>query len=182
MNVFIPHHLRNIPIIEQLYTMIESYSTYIENQDLGSFDNYYNYLTIDPVKAFVRLNIKESDISKEEDYESVINYITRLFYSVKGTIKVFEFMSKYLKLNLKEDFHYSPRYVKVSFSCINTVNDTIFYKTLEEFLKALLYFSDYETNITTNDLIINDTIESFVGSNIVTYNIMIPNSYEIWKN
>ena len=65
MKIYIPKHLRNIEIIDQLYRMIEDYeeqySSVVSTQQ-GSFDDYYIYSGSDPVKNFLRLCIPKSII------------------------------------------------------------------------------------------------------------------------
>ena len=52
MKIYIPKHLRNIEIIDQLYRMIEDYeeqySSVVSTQQ-GSFDDYYIYSGSDQI-------------------------------------------------------------------------------------------------------------------------------------
>ena len=83
MKIHVPIHLRKIEVIDQMCKMIEEYGEnfYIDTTD--SFENYYYYLKLDPVKRFLNLCISRSDLYSGQDYEVVINYLSRLFYSVK---------------------------------------------------------------------------------------------------
>ena len=65
MKIHVPIHLRKIEVIDQMCKMIEEYGEnfYIDTTD--SFENYYYYLKLDPVKRFLNLCISKclSDLS-----------------------------------------------------------------------------------------------------------------------
>ena len=52
-------------------------------------------LDIDPVRDFVETLVGPELEESEADYENVLDYITRMFYSVKGTAKVFDYMDRF---------------------------------------------------------------------------------------
>jgi hypothetical protein len=91
MKIFIPKNLTNIEIISQLKKMIDGYEDYYEETS-NPFDNYYYYLKNDDVKRFISLCLDETKIDSSQEYSEVLNYICRLFYSVKGTPLVFDYI------------------------------------------------------------------------------------------
>ena len=97
MIIYIPKHIRNIGVVNTMCELIEGYNGSVYE---SNFNNYYYYLNTDPVNRFLHICISESDIGNEEKYNNVINYISKLFYSVKGTLKVFDFMKKLPMLKL----------------------------------------------------------------------------------
>lgn len=179
LNVYIPVHLRNnIKIFNQLYKLLYEYQNnpaYNEVEINDSFESYNSYLANDPVKTFVKFCLPENSV--DGDYNVVVDYLTHLFYSVKGTIKVIEFMKKYLKLELGDDFFYSPKKLRLSFKNLNTLNDTLFFDLLKEFLNALLYFNSSVINTTTGEFDLNDNIKNKVSTKIITYKIFEIDSY-----
>jgi hypothetical protein len=184
LNVYIPVHLRKIKIIDQLQKLIsekKSNPAYNEEEIDDSFESYNSYLANDPVETFVKFCLPKESI-KVGDYEVTINYITHLFYSVKGTIKVIEFMKKFLNLDLNEDFFYSPKKIRLSFKGLNTLNDSLFYDLLRNFLNALLYFNTAVISTTTNTLELTDNVKNMVGSKIITYKVFEIDSTEIFND
>jgi len=185
LNVYIPVHLRNnIKIFNQLYKLLYEYKNNPEYTEVvvdDSFESYNSYLASDPVETFVKFCLPEEKITVG-DYEVTINYITHLFYSVKGTIKVIEFMKKFLNLDLNEDFFYSPKKIRLSFKGLNTLNDSLFYDLLRNFLNALLYFNTAVISTTTNTLELTDNVKNMVGSKIVTYKVFEIDSTEIFND
>ena len=169
MKVYIPSHLRKIEIIDQLAKMIQEYSTKYYESNSDSFDNYYYDLKNDPVKKFLNLCIPENSIAGDQDYEEVINYLAKLFYSVKGTIKVFDYMKSFLNLKFDGDIVYTTNNIEFSISEISLNDENQFYESLRDFLDALLYYRNLETNIDTINLILTGDIENYVGSNLTCY-------------
>jgi hypothetical protein len=172
LNVYIPVHLRKIKVIDQLAKLLYEYENnpeYKGEEVDDSFESYNSYLANDPVKTFIKFCLPEYTVGDE--YDDVINYLTHLFYSVKGTIKVIEFMKKYLNLELGEDFFYSPKKLRLSFKNLNTLNDALFFDLLKEFLNALLYFNSSVINTTTGEFDLNDDIKNKVSTKIITYKV-----------
>lgn len=185
LNVYIPVHLRNnIKIFNQLYKLLTEYNNNpiysLEDVD-DSFESYNSYLANDPVKTFVKFCLPEESI-KVGDYETTVNYITHLFYSVKGTIKVIEYMKSYLNLKLNDDFFYSPKKIRLSFKELNTLNDTLFYNLLRDFLNALLYFNTAIVSTTTGDFYLDDIIKNVVGNKIITYKVFEITETAVYNN
>lgn len=184
LNVYIPVHLRKIKIIDQLQKLIsekKSNPAYNEEEIDDSFESYNSYLANDPVETFVKFCLPKESI-KVGDYETVITYITHLFYLVKGTIKVIDFMKKYLNLKMNEDFFYSPKKIRLSFKELNTLNDSLFYDLLLNFLNELLYFNSSVINVSTSNLDLKDSVENTIGCKMITYKTHQITEVEIINN
>ena len=174
MKIFVPKYLRKLGVLGNLCNAISEYSSKYEPIGDGSFSDYQLFLKIDPVKRFINLCLSEKTdliekgtcsiynnpdsityVGKEEpDPDVILNYLTRLFYSIRGTYDVFTYMSSYLGL----EFEGNPVYTSesVSFTLKKTVGDdlAIFEESLNNFLNALLYFGKLEYSIENADLII----------------------------
>lgn len=165
--------------------LIEAYTKegkYVDNT-IDTFNNYYYYLNTDPVNKFLHFCILESDWSKDhpnEDYESVISYVSRLFYSVKGTCKVFEFMKKYLNLKIT-DIVYTVQNLSFTIEEIelSDIDEKVFYDSLIDFLEALLYFGKADIKIELIKLKLSNTLHNYTGANIVTYKEYTTVEYEV---
>lgn len=182
MKIYIPEHLRKIDVINQLYLMINEYSiTYGSNNQYGqtSLSDYQKSLSSDPVKNFIKLCISETNIREDEDYEEVINYLSKLFYSVKGTIKVFEYMSKFLELDLDGDIIFDSKEVTINFKSLNVSNESLFFNSLKLFLDSLICYTKLNTNISSIRLTIDGEFINYVGGNIRSYKNIIAKSYEV---
>lgn len=175
MNIFIPKHIEKIGVVNKMCELIKAYTEspyYINVED--SFNNYYYYLNTDPVKKFLHLCIKDNTTWEEkhpnEDFESVINYITRLFYSVKGTCKVFEFIKKYLDFEIT-DIVYTVKNLSFTIREVTLIDidEKIFYDSFIEFLSTLLYFDKINIRIELINLWISNKLTNYTGANIVTY-------------
>lgn len=173
MKVYIPSHLRKIEIIDQMARMIQEYSNHYYENNYDSFDDYYYSLKNDPVKKFLNICISEDDISSDQDYEDVINYLSRLFYSVKGTIKVFDYMKSFLGLKFEGEIIYTTKYIEFTLSEVSLSDENLFYESLKDFLDSLLYYQELKTNIGNINLILTGDIDNYVGSNITCYNELI---------
>lgn len=182
MKIYIPEHLRKLDIINQLYQMINEYSiTYGSDTQYGqtSLSDYQKTLSSDPVKNFIKLCINENNIREDESYEEVINYLSKLFYSVKGTIKVFEYMSKFLNLDLDGDIIFDSKEITINFKSLNVPNENLFYNSLKLFLDSLICYTKLNTNINSIGLTIDGEFINYVGGNIRSYKNIIAELYEI---
>lgn len=167
MKIFIPKNLTNIEIISQLKKMIDGYADYYKKTNT-SFDNYYYYLKNDDVKRFISLCISEDSIDKSQEYSEVINYISRLFYSVKGTPLVFDYIGKYLNIKIK-NIVYTAETISFEVEEITTYNINTFINSLRNFLSALLYYGELTSTIEMINLIIKGEIHTNVSSGIIRY-------------
>lgn len=171
MKIYIPPHIRELGIVKDLCAMIIGYSEILatENDSKNSLDYYYYYKTLDydSVKSFVgickHLNNSSEDENTSEDeitLENEINYITNLFYTVKGTIKVFDFLKLYLNFEFTYEYRINSNELSISLS-ENTYNrffkpdEELFKDRFENFLKAVLYIKNLNIGIREVEL---DTI------------------------
>lgn len=178
MKVYIQPHLRKIEIVDQMYNMIQEYANYYV-ESVNSFSDYYYFdLKNDPVKKFLKLCISEDSIKEGQEYEEVINYLSRLFYSVKGTVKVFDYMKQYLGLEFEGDIVYTTKYIEFKLAEISISDENLFYESMRDFLDALLYFRELRSSIDSVDLVLSGEISSSIGSGIVVYNKFIATPYE----
>ena len=169
MIIYIPKHIRNIGVVNTMCELIEGYNGSVYE---SNFNNYYYYLNTDPVNRFLHICISESDIGNEEKYNNVINYISKLFYSVKGTLKVFDFMKKYLGLRIKDDnIFYNVRELRFTIEevTLSEIDENIYYEALIDFLEALLYFGSASITIDLINLNISNTLKNYTGAHIETY-------------
>lgn len=176
MELYIPENLRRIKVIEQLCILVSEYANYFEVSPEDSFNDYEYFLNNDPVKKFLGLCISEEDFNSPEskwdssqDYDTVINYISRLFYSVKGTRLVLEYMKTYLDLDFVGDITYSPGYIEFSLRTLNINDESVFRDYLEDFLNALLFYEVLNVNIGKLNLVVDNTITSYIQGGVITY-------------
>lgn len=168
MVIHIPSHLENIKIVSQLSELIKGYSEYYSEYS-GSFDYYYYYYAFDGVKKFLNLCIKQSDVPEDNDYDSVIDYLAKLFYSVKGTLRVFDYMKIYLGIPFVGDIIYTVNDIKFEISEITTVDMSVYIKCMKEFLDALLYYNDLKSSINVINLIISGKISNSISTGLIKY-------------
>jgi hypothetical protein len=148
--------------------MIRAYSG-VYSEEAGSFDYYYYYYSSDGVKKFLQLCIQESDIPEGNDYTEVINYLHRLFYSVKGTLKVFDYMKEYLGIPFVGDIVYTVNEIRFEISEITTLDMSIYIKYMKEFLSRLLYYNDLKSSIDVMNLIISGSISNSLATGMLGY-------------
>ena len=184
MELYIPENLRRIPVISQLCKLVEEYAKYYEEEPADSFNDYDFYLSYDPVKKFIGLCIPEEKFedqkargevwSKDQDYTTIVNYLSKLFYSVKGTRLVLDYMKKYLDLKFVGEIIYTPGYIKFSLDTINISDEYLFRDLMDGFLKALLFWSELYVNIAHLSLNIDETIESYIQGGVITFTTYTP--------
>ena len=179
MKIYIPKHLREVEVIDQLYRMIEAYGQEYSDITTDSFGEYQVSQTSDPVKKFLELCISEDSIGEGQDYSEVINYLSKLFYSVKGTIKIFDYMAKFLNLNLDGEILYDSREITLNFINLNVSNEALFYNLLRDFLDALILYTRLNTNIDVVNLNIKNDFTAFVGGSLRSYKKIEVEPYEI---
>ena len=169
MKIYVPFYLRDIPVISQF---IQIYSRYISNyreEPRDSLADYRESLKRDPVKYFVGYCFSEEELG--DKYDDIVNYVSRLFYSVKGTKKVFDYMKKYLNetLDIQGEPIYTGQYIEIMFGDIVLTDEEHFYTSLYNFLSALLVFENLITNVGTIGLTIKDEITNYIASSVVCY-------------
>lgn len=169
MKIYIPQHLKKLGIFNDLAKMVAKYEEGYKDPT-SSFDSYQSYMKIDPVLRFVSFCIKEESLS-EEDYRSVLDYVTRLFYSVRGTRKVFDYMTRYLGI----EFEGTPVYTikNINFAIKNKkewYDVSLFNNYILDFLDYLLYFENmnYRVDLGLN---IKEDLDFYCGLGVLTYKI-----------
>lgn len=170
MRIYIPQHLKKLGIFHDLGRMVEEYEKTYKNP-LSSFTDYQNYMKIDPVLRFVSFCIKQKEGQTEEEYMSILEYVTRLFYSVRGTRRVLDYIGRYLGIR----FIGSPIYTvkSISFSIANQTewyDVSLFNTYLLDFLSALLYYESISYKVDLN-LEITETKDFYMGVGLKTYKI-----------
>lgn len=157
MKLYIPKHLYGLTIIEQLAKLVSAYQGQRKDSDLeGVMKN------TDPVRKFIMMRIDPDQsifIAGSQNYADVVNYLTALFYSVKGTQKVLEYMKKYLGFQDKEII-YDAKTISIFPTGVSLGDETLYYDTLGGFLSELLYFEDFKTDIGSTKLLINHKVVS----------------------
>ena len=167
MKIYIPKHLREVGIFRDLARMITAYEeNYVPSST--SFDDYQSFSKIDPVLRFVSFCISKDQV--EEDYESILEYVTRMFYSVRGTRKVFEYMRRYLGIVFKGEPVYTVKTLSFSIENQSEYDASLFSTYLIEFLNYLLYFESINYK-PSSELTITEDIDFYCGIGLKTYKL-----------
>lgn len=170
MRIYIPDHLKKLGIFRDLIKMVEGYEQ--EYQDsVTSFTDYQSYMKIDPVLRFVGFCIKRRDGQAEEEYQAILEYVTRLFYSVRGTKRVFDYITRYLGIQFIGNPIYTVK--TVSFTIANQTewyDVSLFNTYFLDFLNTLLYYESISYRVDLG-LEIKDTMDTYLGVGMKTYKI-----------
>jgi hypothetical protein len=150
--------------------MIQEYSKLYGNIDsLGSFDYYYAHYSGDSVRSFIELCLLRSDYSSESEYSGIVDYLTKLFYSVKGTYLVFLYMKKYLKIDFIGKIKYNLNHIEFEISEIITNDLSMYISSLKGFLSTLLFYGDLAANINTINLKLEERVSNTISVGIKKY-------------
>lgn len=180
MIIYIPNHLEKLPIIEQFSKMVQGYSE-LQQDSLaisGSFDYYYSYYSNDYIRKFIELSLNLNkdyndsgsiDSEDSEIRENIINYLVKLFYSVKGTNKVFEYMKEFLGIEFIGDIRYTINEVAFEIAEVTTLDISVYIKTMKEFLSALLFYYDLDLIIDLMNLKLKEILSLSVSADIQKY-------------
>lgn len=164
MRIYIPNHLEeSIPIIKQLSLMIQKYSETQNNTSINSFDHYYLYYSMDIVKRFIEICLEnqlstDDELEDPEYYNGIVNYLVKLFYSVKGTKLVFAYLRDYLGLKFEGEIIYTVHKIDFTISEITTSNISLYVSSLKDFLSTLLYFGDLSVIIRAINLKVDENL------------------------
>ena len=171
MRIYIPQHLKKLGIFRDLAKMITEYESKYYVAPQYSFSGYQSYMKIDPVLRFVGFCIKKEEDQSQEEYQAIIDYVTRLFYSVRGTRRVFDYISRYLGIKFVGNPVYTVKTISFSIENDTTWYDvSLFNSYLLEFLECLLYYESLSYKVDLN-LNIQETKEFYYGVDIMTYKI-----------
>ena len=179
MKIYIPEHLKKIKLIRDLCKMISEYSEHYYSDNSSSFNDYYYYLKKDPIQKFLSLCITKDNIAEGQDLEEVIKYISRLFYSVKGTSKVFDYMKKYLGLSISGNIIHNSNYIEITLTSVNLNDEGGFVDAFRDFLEALLYFRELNIVIPEVNLQLKGNIDSEFGGEAVVYKVFVSGILDI---
>lgn len=180
MIIYIPNHLEKLPIIEQFSKMVQGYSE-LQQDSLavsGSFDYYYSYYSNDYIRKFIELSLDLNkdyndsgsiDSEDSEIRENIVNYLVKLFYSVKGTNKVFEYMKEFLGIEFIGDIRYTINEVIFEIAEVTTLDISVYIKTMKEFLSALLFYYDLDLIIDLMNLKLKEILSLSVSADIQKY-------------
>lgn len=168
MTIHIPAHLDNIKIVSQLSSFIKAYSEQF-TESSGSFDHYYNQYTQDSIKKFIYLSLEVSNVTESNNYNEVAIYLSRLFYSVKGSLRIFDYMKDYLKIPFVGEILYTINEIRFEVSEITTVDMENYISSMKDFISSLLYYNDLSITIDTIKLIVSGNIENIISSGIISY-------------
>lgn len=190
MNIYIKKYLTNIPIIKKMVNLIKEYSQEFPSEEDDSYSEYRNIKASDDVITFLDYVVPSSlgmcngdsvvgENDADEVRENKIVYLSELFYSVKGTYKVFDYITEYdlFQTNLqKTDNGYIQGQDTTSTITYTTQNVTInieslpsqfdrelFCSYLEKFLCALIYFGSLTINIKKAGITYQDTSRAFLN-------------------
>ena len=168
MRIYVPQHLRNLEVINNLCLMVQEYQKNYKDP-INSFDDYRTYMKIDPVLRFIGYCIEKTEDMDEDYYSNILNYVTRLFYSVRGTGKVFEYMSRYLGLSFEGEPVYTAKVV--NFSLLEPIGEDIalFNRYLVEFLNYLLYYESLNYSIKGLQIMVSEDQKCYGGIGIITF-------------
>lgn len=182
-NIYIPNHLKKLKIISDFYNMLTTYETEnpLRTSDdflVGDIDEVVKVNQGDPVYYFTWCVLRDKVLSEgynNEYLHNIVTYITKLFYCVKGTMKVFDFMEKYLNLEFAESAKFENgntlvfKLGKVSgFSSEFSVN---FDNALRKFLSRLIYSSSFCHSYESIELTIGGDLKQTISSNVKVYRI-----------
>lgn len=178
MTIYIPKHLRdNIEIFKQMYDMVVKYAE-ITTEPRYAFSDYHWSLSNDPVKRFLDLCISNqySEVD-EEDYSAIINYLTALFYSVKGTHKIFDYLLNYNIIKTsKAKIKYTSKSIDITLDGI-TIERGLFCEAFEKFLCALLFFDSLKITINNLDITMRGELGVSINHGELHYQF-----YEAYEN
>ena len=172
MKIHIPSHLEKFEVISQLKKILVEYSKGgLTTDGTNSFEDYLYQRSLDPVKKFLLMCISKDRIGENVNYESLINYYTSVFFSFRGTLKIFDILD-----NIKNilgitiiSHEYTVTTLTVEFGDVETSSINLFSSISTEFFKALFYYQDYMDTIETLKLDLVSDINVTITGGIVSY-------------
>lgn len=193
MRIYVKDYLRKIPLLKRMCDIIVAYAAEYPPENLDSFSGFRDAQSLDDVATFIdyvsptigeyRLRFpKLSDGGLAEMRKNNVNYLTALFYSVKGTYKVLDYLTEYdlfhqtpITSRVQEQdttsvISYSARSIVVNINEIPGFFDRdLFCTYLEKFLSSLLYFESLTINIDSVSVEISDTTTVSLNSGDAYY-------------
>lgn len=166
MKIYIPKHIRSLPIIDNLRKMMSAYKS---DQEVDSFSGYRDSLRVDPVYKFLSLVYPNTWKNKDVD----LAYLSNLFYRVKGTYKVIDFLVSFGILGNWETFtgekaSYNGRKIVIFVPKI-TFDKELYCTYLKNFLETLLFFDELYIEIGEIEIEVKGDISSTIESGNFNY-------------
>lgn len=182
-SIYIPNHLKKFKIISDFYNMLTEYESQhpMRGSDdflKGDIEEVVMKNQEDPVYYFIWCIVKNKlmDVTKDSEYiHNLVLYLTKLFYCVKGTMKIFDFMEKYLHLKFAE----SPKFENGNtlifkleeISGFPSEFSVDFDNALQNFLSRLIYSSDFGYSYEKIELTIDYSFKQLITSDLKVYRI-----------
>lgn len=167
MKIYIPKHIRSIPIIDSLRKMMLEYSKR-KKETVDSFSGYKDSLKVDPVYQFLNLVYPEG----WEDKDTKLAYLSNLFYRVKGTYKVIDFLVSFGILGSWEEpagkATYNGRKISIYIPKIKYDRD-LYCTYLKNFLDALLFFDELFIEVGEIEMEVKGDVSSRIEHNTFNY-------------
>ena len=174
MKIYIPNHLRHLELVNQMCEMIKKY------QETGYFEEYtdpykyyYSSVNNDPVKKFIGICLSDR-FTEIEESENIVNYLTKLFYSIKGcNDKIIDCLKTHIDLEISSYEFKDDKYLDLELVSIPKVvnnNEEFFVRLFNDFLKNLMLLDSINLIIKTQNLTISDNITVAIQSDIKVYN------------
>jgi hypothetical protein len=193
IDIRVPNHIRKgIPLVDQMLRMLEEYKKVSQESKESEVK-----LIIDPVEKFLTSCILRKEGQSEEEYKSIINYLIRLFYSVKGTKLVVDYIGKYLP-SFASNIKYSTNSIVIELNeDMEVLEQTLFVddpssfrRDFVSFLDSLLYYngasgkSEGSSDIVMKGsvtLIVKSHLDSYSSTEILTYKLFDITTQEIYE-
>lgn len=175
MKIYIPRHLLKLPLINNLARLIQEYSSITQEEEWEDKWLERN----DPVLRFLNICIKDNMIPEGQDREAVITYLSHLFYSVKGTVKVLEYVRKFLGIDIIGDIYYDVNTISIHVTNITQTDEVNFVESFKAFLEALLHFRRFDIEMDGADIIVESSVFNNIGGKIQNYCIFSPQILEL---
>lgn len=176
--IYIPQHLKKIPIISNFYNLLSAYEAEnpmrtVDTYVIGNISEVIEQKKEDPVYYFI-WNIVENNYKNfSANYRNnLVTYLTKLFYSVKGTCKVFDFMESRLFLSFSSYPTFENGNLKFQLKNVIDFNEsasTNFSQAIKNFLERLLYFRKSENTYGTVTITVAETFQYKISSNVIPY-------------
>ena len=174
MKIYIPKHLRKLKVVEQLCKMIEKYQTAYYETPVNLYEYYSLQLNNDPVKKFIGIcfadSFNEEDLKKSEN---IVNYFTKLFYSIKGcNVEVLNHLKNDLNLDIKNIEFLTGENNKTSLDIElsdfqRKRNDEVFFlNLLKEFLYNLILVDDINIKLRESELVIKEEVSYSIQADL----------------
>lgn len=142
----IPKHLTDLNVVLQMHLLVKEYSEKHYEEDSNDDYLYQKDLNFDYVKNFIEITCPNSD-------KYTIDYLTSLFYKLKGSLEIFNQIEKHLGMTFIKKPKYSINYLYYYIDVIHTNNINEYLRSFRNFLRSLLYFANDYTDSEDDELL-----------------------------